>query len=71
MADRVRRRAADDAAAQISWAFRLSLSREPAPAELATCRQFLVDQAADAAGNDSLRDLCQMLLCTNEFLYVP
>ena len=31
----------------------------------------VVDQAADAIGKDSLRDLCQMLLCTNEFLYVP
>jgi hypothetical protein len=71
MADRVRRRASDDAVAQITWAYRLSLSRKPAADELAACRQFLVDQAADAAGDDSLRDLCQMLLCTNEFLYVP
>lgn len=72
MADRVRRRAKnDDVADQISWAFRLSLAREPDAGELAACRQFLVDQAADAVGNDSLGDLCQMLLCTNEFLYVP
>ena len=72
MADRVRRRAKnDDVADQISWVFRLSLAREPDAGELAACRQFLVDQAADAVGNDSLADLCQMLLCTNEFLYVP
>ena len=71
MADRVREHASADLSAQITWAYRLSLSREPAAEERAACRQFLVDQAADAIGKDSLRDLCQMLLCTNEFLYVP
>ena len=71
MADRVRQRAPDDSSVQISWAYRLSLAREPAAEELAACRQFLVDQAADAIGKDALRDLCQMLMCTNEFLYVP
>ncbi len=71
MADRVRQRAPDDSSVQISWAYRLSLAREPAAEELAACRQFLIDQAADAIGKDALRDLCQMLMCTNEFLYVP
>ena len=71
MADRVKERASDDLSEQIAWAYRLSLAREPDAEELDTCRQFLIDQAADAVGKDSLRDLCQMLLCTNEFLYVP
>ena len=70
LAGRVRGWAGGDPASQIRWAYRLTLAREPADDELAACRQFLDDQAPDAAENNALRDLCQMLLCTNEFLFV-
>ena len=71
MADRVRRQSKDDPVAQIRWAYRLALSREPDGGERDACRRFLAEQSADESGKDALRDLCQMLLCTNEFLYVP
>ena len=71
MADRVRRQSKDDPVAQIRWAYRLALSREPDGGERDACRRFLAEQSADESGKDALRELCQMLLCTNEFLYVP
>jgi hypothetical protein len=63
----------------IQHAYRLILSRRPDNDEVESCRGFLSDQAslyvaegADeaAARTKALSDLCQMLLCTNEFLYI-
>jgi hypothetical protein len=70
LAERVHREVGDNRVSQVRRAYRLTLAREPAGDELSACRRFLDDQASDVAGNNALRDLCQMLLCTNEFLFV-
>lgn len=64
---------------QISRAFRVALAREPAEAEAAWATELLDRQTeryqqmpmppAEAAGK-ALAHLCQMLLNTNEFLYI-
>jgi hypothetical protein len=72
-----------DPAAHIGRAYALVLCREPAEDELAECEQFLQGKAlryaAAAAGQEpatlapealALRDLCLVLLNSNEFLYV-
>jgi len=71
MAGRVQRHAGDDPSQQVRVAYRLSLCRDPDEGELKSCRDFLAEQAADSDGPAALRDLCQMLLCTNEFLFAP
>ncbi len=71
MAERVRGEAGGDVTAQIQLAFRLSLCRDADAHEIQVCREFLVAQAQGGGGGAALRDLCQMLLCTNEFLYSP
>ncbi|MEX2559813.1 MAG: DUF1553 domain-containing protein, partial [Pirellulales bacterium] len=78
-AGRVLASAGSEPAAQVQLAFQLSLARSPQDAELSQCIGFLADQArihaADAsapeqAARNALADLCQMLMSTNEFLYV-
>ena len=71
MAARVHRHAGDDPTEQVRVAYRLSLCRDPDADEMKSCREFLAEQAADLGSPAALRDLCQMLLCTNEFLYSP
>jgi hypothetical protein len=80
-ADRVKQTAGPDAERRIETAFRLSLCRPPNPEEVSASREFLARQATryeaqkkltpDQAADASLTNLCQMLLNTNEFLYVP
>ncbi len=76
---RVRARAGPDAGRQVDAAYRITLAREPTGREQEKCRAFLRDQktnyvkngwAPDRSGRAALTDLCHMLLCTNEFLYV-
>ena len=64
---------------KIGLAFRRALSRDPSKAEAAECAEFLEEQAAiyvkekldnPKAAKRALRDLCHLLLTTNEFLYV-
>ena len=71
MAGVVHRQAGDDRSEQVRVAYRLSLCRDPDAEEMKACREFLSEQAADSEQRGALRDLCQMLLCTNEFLYAP
>jgi hypothetical protein len=80
-AERVRQQAGADQLAQIECAFRLALGRMPVSEELAAAQELLSKQSArlkeQVAGGTSPNDaatlvgLCQMLLNTNEFLYVP
>jgi hypothetical protein len=79
--ERVKQSAGADETPRIETAFRRALCREPTPDELQACRDLVArhvaaygqqdgttrDQATDAA----LANLCQMLLNTNEFLYIP
>jgi len=73
--------------AQIRRAFQVALMRDPSPAELERCTQFLRAQAAargadpkaagakavdpKAAQQAALADFCRMLLATSEFIYMP
>ena len=80
LADRVIRQAASGSQSdRIGRVFQLAFSRQPAAEELGWCRDFLGNQAerltaageqAAAAEQGALVNLCQMLLNTNEFLYV-
>jgi hypothetical protein len=61
----------------IDLAWRTILGRRPSDDEQQACEQFLADQTATwqqthptEANKLAMADLCQMLLCTNEFLYV-
>jgi hypothetical protein len=80
-ADRVKQTAGADVARRIETAFRLSLCRPPNSDEVSASREFLIRQATryeaqkkltpEQAADAALTNLCQMLLNTNEFLYVP
>ncbi len=61
-AERVRQAAGGDPAAQVRLAWRIALSREPAPAELERNLEFLRRQ--------TLAELCHVILNLNEFAYV-
>ncbi len=80
LAERVRHHAGPEALQRIDTAFQLTLSRGPSAEETALCVSHLQQQGeryrmqrqltAEAATDAALIDLCQMLLNTNEFLYV-
>ena len=84
-AERVRRDAGDDTAAQIERAWWLALSRPPTDSErslaekhLQTQRQNMAERAAAGgatlsggkADRQALESLCHVLLNLNEFIYV-
>ncbi|MBM82316.1 MAG: hypothetical protein CMJ78_17250 [Planctomycetaceae bacterium] len=59
----------------VDAAYRTIIGRGPSQDEQAACLEFLVEQAAayrgEAQPNElAFADLCHMLLCTNEFLYI-
>jgi hypothetical protein len=69
----------DDDGARIRRAWELAFSREPSQEELADAQKFLTDQQAelktragkkDNPRHQALASLCQVLLGSNEFLYV-
>jgi hypothetical protein len=79
-ADRVRASVEDTAPARklIEMAFGLALGRQPEPAELQFCEDFLSaqtqvylneNQNAEESAKQALASLCLMLLASNEFLY--
>ncbi len=79
LAERVRQTTDDEPARQIEMVYRLTLCRQPTSLEIKICRAFLDEQTtthtgdksrAKAAHRKALADLCQMLLSTNEFLYI-
>jgi hypothetical protein len=81
-ANRVRLTAGSDQDHQIELAFRVALCRPPDHVELSTSRDLLSRQLArhqshgqkevtPSAADAALANLCQMLLNTNEFLYIP
>ena len=71
-ARRVQREAGSERESQIVVAYRLAYGREPNNAERSAAIEFLNQQAARnaAAASSSLTDFCQVLLNSNEFLYV-
>jgi len=80
-ADRVRAMAEDAAPARklIETAFGLALGRQPEPAELQFCQDFLSaqtqvylneNQNPEESARQALASLCLMLLASNEFLYI-
>jgi hypothetical protein len=80
-AQRVAREAGEDDARRIELAFQLALGRAPDGEEKSAARELLASQLArfqaqanttpDEARSRALAGLCQMLLNSNEFLYVP
>lgn len=75
LADRLREQHPADQGACIQAAYLQILSRPPTQDEAATANEFLQAQSATyagdaAAGKLALADLCQMLLASNEFLYL-
>jgi uncharacterized protein DUF1553 len=77
LATRVLEKAGQDPAAQAGAVYRISLSRDPRPAELKSTLSFLAKQreyharrtGVDAV-HESLTDLCNVILNLNEFLYI-
>ena len=83
-ARRIEEEAGDDVANQIDRAWQLGYGRSPNDSEIATARAFLDEQTAvfdklSEEGSDdkspdarqrALETLCQMLLSSNEFLYI-
>jgi hypothetical protein len=78
-AQRVRREAGDDPAAQVRRAWRLAFAAEPSDDDLKEARAFLAEQRqrfaakADLKGDPqtlALASFCQALLSANQFLYV-
>lgn len=58
--------------AQVDRAFKLAYAREASPAEKKMSREFLSRQTAITGGDkaQALADFCQMLMNSNEFLYL-
>ena len=80
-ADRLIRQHPDDLKAQLRYACRLALSREPLDEELAAAETFVIEQTSQRSARDrqldattlhrqALTDLCQTQFGLNEFLYV-
>jgi hypothetical protein len=79
-AKRVKSEAADDQSKQIQVAWQLAFGRDPLEAEATRAASFLAEQAKPIEGapapaegsptSDPLVNLCQVLLSSNEFLYV-
>ena len=78
-AARVRRRAGNDVARQITLAWVMALGRQPTDDELETATIFLEEQSqllgktkagGDSARGAALANLCQALVGSNGFLYV-
>jgi hypothetical protein len=79
-AQRVAQAAGKERDRRIELAFRLALVRLPSPAEVQASRALLDRQTQrhlkqpntgpEQAAQQALANLCHMLLCTNEFLYV-
>src|SRR5262249_4389233 len=74
-AERVKKAAGVEPAEEIRHAYRIALSREPSPKEMAEGRQFLDQQRAHHAGKQdpvlaALTDLCNVMVNLNEFVYV-
>jgi hypothetical protein len=79
VARRVYTRAGDDAPQQVRSAFRIVLSRESRQDEEDRCVEFLQTQresyaetsdSQSGSHSKAVADLCHMLMCTNEFLYI-
>ena len=79
MASRVTEFNREEIRSQIKYAFSIVYSREAGDSELTNSLAFLDEQrrgyesmgiATDKARQASLADFCQMLLASNEFLYV-
>ena len=64
-AERLRREAGTDPAAQANLAFQLALSRPPSKTETETAVAFI------RADDNGLVDFCQTVLNLNEFVYIP
>ena len=71
-ARRVKAEAGSERDAQIVVAYRLAFGREPSTSERSAAIEFLNQQAARnaASASSTLTDFCQVLLNSNEFLYV-
>ncbi|MBC7818669.1 MAG: DUF1553 domain-containing protein, partial [Planctomycetaceae bacterium] len=71
-ARRVKAEGGADRESQVALAYRLAFGRNATAAELASAIEFLNRQAAQnaAAASAVLADFCQVLLNSNEFLYV-
>ena len=59
----------------IAYAFRAALSRSPAPAELEKLWALLQSRELEAGSDETRRaaalaDICQLMLCMNEFVYI-
>ena len=75
--DRLLKAAAKEDMDPVALAFRTILGRAPDDAEQQWCEHYLSRQtetwqqtSPDKAENLAMADMCHMLLCTNEFLYV-
>ena len=76
LAKRARPSASVELPAAVEEAYRVAVSRRPTEAERARMLAFIAAQAASyggdpaAAAERGLVDFCQVLLCSNEFVYV-
>ena len=79
-ANRVVRSAGNDRAGQVNCAYQLAFQRSPKPAEMVSCLEFL-EQGSEIEDRSSeintvispqglLKDLCLILLNSNEFLFL-
>ena len=75
LSERITREAVATTDARITRAFLLTFSRGPHAEEREAAQQFLAEQPAKYAGAEDAqqrawRDFCQMLLASNQFLYI-
>ena len=79
MADRIVQNEPGNREAQVRMAYLITLCRYPSREEQSLCLNYIEeqtqsyrDQSSDIVNPErqSLKDLCHMLLCTNEFLYL-
>jgi hypothetical protein len=77
LAERVMDESSGDTQAAIQRAYQWTLSRSPSQSEVQDARKFLENQTQgydsegkSAASVSPMADLCQVLMCLNEFIYI-
>jgi len=70
LAERIRREAGEDAAAQIERAYEIALARKPADEERRLALEFLQARAKEPGAGAALAGLAHVLFNLNEFIYI-
>src|SRR5262249_29701450 len=70
LAQRIQPKTPDQLQRSIEDAYRIALGRKPTAAERKTMQTFITKQTANGRQAQAFSDLCHVLLCSHEFVYI-